>query len=90
MLSFAERQSGHPDATVAGAALALVLVVLDAASDAERLVAQAQAPLLVRVQSVAEGYVATRPGGALERSAAAVVLRISEMRAQVRQALLGL
>jgi len=90
VLSFAERQSGHPDATVAGAALALVLVVLDAASDAERLVAQAQAPLLVRVQSVAESYVATRPGGALERSAAAVVLRISEMQAQVRQALLGL
>ncbi|WFD20009.1 telomere binding protein [Malassezia caprae] len=90
VLALAERQSGHADATVAGAALALVLVVLDAVGDAERLVAREQAPLLVRVQSVAESYVAARPGGALERSAAAVVLRISEMQARVRQALLGL
>lgn len=90
VLALAERQSRHADATVVGAALALVLVVLDAAGDAERLVAREQAPLLVRVQSVAESYVAARPGGTLEHSAAAVVLRISETQAQLRQALLGL
>ncbi|WFD23648.1 telomere binding protein [Malassezia equina] len=90
VLEMAERQSRHTDASVASAAFALVLVLLDAAKEAQRLIVQAQAPCLVRVQSVAESYVAARPGGALERSAAAVVLRISEMQAQVRQALLGL
>ncbi|WFD27473.1 telomere binding protein [Malassezia nana] len=90
VLLFAERLSSHKDTSVVEAAFALILVVLDAVSEAgsAHLLAREQAPLLVRLQSVAASQLAGHD--TVESSAAAVVLRISEMQEQVRQALLSL
>lgn len=90
VLLFAERLSTHKDTSVVEAAFALILVVLDAVSEAgtAHLLAREQAPLLVRLQSMAASQLAGHD--TIESSAAAVVLRISEMQEQVRQALLSL
>lgn len=90
------------DALVDGAALALALVLLDAAWDADRGLAlvAAHAPLLLRWQSLAQAVFAREeardaptdlaaPQARACRAAAAVVVRLAEMQRVAQAAWLG-